>query len=133
MAHFDLKKTEQLQELFQTPHAQRDVGWIERFYQVAPDASLTTRDPQVVRGPDDFQYLTLYSPPVAQNFQAYCVASSVDFCTENGLGCTINPNKDEPDWVFTYGDLWGLRATGRFELRRQSSKATRESPPVDRQ
>jgi hypothetical protein len=36
------------------------------------------------------------------------------FLLKNGFGAVINPQKSDPDWVFTYGDLMGYYINGRF-------------------
>ena len=115
MARFDLRKTQELGELFKTDHDARDDAWVGRFYDAVVDASLATREEQVTRGPDGFPYFALYMPPEGQGFDAFCVSHVLGVCTDDGFGIVINPDKGRPDWVFSYGNLWSLRAYGSFD------------------
>ena len=120
MSRFDLAKTSELFRLCAIPHEARDAAWLARFYAAAPDASLKGETPQAIAGPDGFPYFVLKLPEEGVPFEAYCISHIVDFCLENGLGAVLNPQKERPDYVFTFGNLWSWKATGQF---------VRELPP----
>ncbi len=115
MAKFDLQKTATLAKLFTVPREQRDAAWIADFYAAAPDASLTTGDQQLIRGPDNFPYLAHYIPPPNQEFTSFCISQVLANCLEHGAGCVIAPAQSTPEWVFTYGNLWSLHSYGVFD------------------
>jgi hypothetical protein len=117
MAKFDLAKTQVLYELFAVPEERRDGAWRERFYAAVPDASMAAAEQQVVRGPDGFPYFALHLPRPATAFETFCVSHVLDLCLENGFGCLVTADWEHPEWVFHYGDLWGLKQTGAFASR----------------
>jgi hypothetical protein len=114
MPKFDLAKTDQVVRLLATPREQRDDGWQKAFLEGIVDASMATTPQQVMSGPDGFAYFVLTRPPVAQAFTPFCVSHVLETCTERGLGIVIEPSGRAAEWVFTYGDLFSLRAYGTF-------------------
>ncbi len=108
--------TQSVLELFETPWPQRDDGWRERFYDDVVEAAFATTEPKIFGGPDGFPYFRLVTPETEQAFEAYCVASLLEFATDRGIGIAFNPGEAGADWVFTYGDLFTLRHFGMFEV-----------------
>ena len=108
MAKFDLNQTALLTELFTVDRAQRDVKWIQRFYEAIVDASMASLPKQTLQGPDGFPYFILNTPKASESFTPFCISHILDFCLTHGLGVVINPAANPPDWVFTYGQLWSL-------------------------
>jgi hypothetical protein len=119
MAKFDSTKTRELDDLFKAPREQRDNGWKERFYSAVVDASMATTPQQVLRGPDGFPYFVLNLPPAGEPFETFCVSHVLDVCLDNGFGIVIQPDGN-PQWVFTYGNLWSLKEFGNFEIARSA-------------
>ncbi len=111
---FDLDKTHLVDRLLAS--SERSEGWRAAFYGAVVEASLCTKEEQVIVGPDGFPYFALYSPERQKAFDSCCVAQILEHCTERGLGIAINPDKPQPDWVFNYGSLWSLRSNGVFEM-----------------
>ncbi len=102
----DLSKTTILNELFKIPHEQRDEVWKEKFLENVADASFICGSPQLIKGPDGFPYFQLNIPEPGKPFQCYVIKHMVnDFLLERGFGVVINPLKEQPDWVFSYGDI----------------------------
>lgn len=114
MTQFDLAKTDVLIKLFATPREARDDAWRASFFEAVVDASMASRESQVLHGPDGFPYFVLDRPPVGRPFTPFCVSNVLEHCTEQGLGIVVDPDHG-PEWVFTYGDLFSLRAYGSFE------------------
>lgn len=119
MPPFDLAKTTALLTLFEVPRNLRDDAWRSRLFAAIVDASLASSAEQVMRGPDGFPYFVLTRPPVAQPFTPFCMSDILGHCTSSGLGIVVEPGLEDdpngPEWVFTYGDLFSLRAYGSFE------------------
>src|SRR5215203_3794578 len=78
MPMFDLEKTASLERLFLVASEERDAQWIAALYDAAADASLATREQQIIQGPDGFRYFALYLPTVGQEFDAFCVRHIVN-------------------------------------------------------
>ena len=110
---FDLDRTAELQRLFAVPRDERADTWREAFFVAVPDASLAAGDPQVFAGPDGYPYFLLRMPAPGP-FEPFCVTHVLDVCLENGFGIVVSAGAPEPEWVFTYGDLWSFKETGRF-------------------
>jgi hypothetical protein len=110
---FDLERTHELAALFEVPRAERGDAWADAFFAAVPDASLAAGDPQVIGGPDGFPYFRLRLPDEGP-FETFCVTHVLDACLENGFGIVVTAAGPQPEWVFTYGDLWSFASTGRF-------------------
>lgn len=110
---FDLEKTAELERLFAVPREERADTWREAFFAAVPDASLETTERQVEAGPDGFPYFVLRMPQPGP-FETFCLNHVLDACLENGFGIAVQGSDAEPEWVFTYGDLWSFKQTGRF-------------------
>ena len=97
------------------PRDQRDAKWVAEFCAAAPDASLKTAKQQLIQGPDGFPYLALFIPAEGEEFTAFCISQVLMNCLEHGAGCVICSNNTQPEWVFTYGNLWSLHAHNTFD------------------
>jgi hypothetical protein len=113
---FDLQKTQDLVDLFSIPKEARDDSWRKGFFKAVPDASLRAKDPQVFLGPDGFPYFFLALPLPAQSFTPFCMTHILDFCVQKGVGTAVFGNDEQnPEWVFSYGDLISYKFYGSFE------------------
>lgn len=102
----DLNKTSVLDQLFKVPKEHRNEHWKKDFLENITHAGLRTATPQVILGPDGFPYFQLLMPIPDQRFECFVLEDLItNHLLENGFGVVINPDKDEPDWVFTYGDI----------------------------
>ena len=110
---FDLEKTADLVRLFAVPREERHDTWREAFFAAVPDASMATPAQQVVRGPDGYPYFCLTVPEPGP-FETFCLNHVLDVCLENGFGIVVMAGAPQPEWVFTYGDLWSFKETGQF-------------------
>lgn len=111
----DLMKTGVLYELNSVPKEQRDDKWVATFYANIADASLVANDPQVFNGPDGFPYFSLSLPTPGKSFQAYVIRHVIEHTLKNGVGIVIEPNAQEPLWVFSYGDIVGFQTQNNWE------------------
>ncbi len=99
-----------LDELVLVPDDSRNSSWENQFFQALALAkiNLISQEPQV--GPDNWPYLLAETGPEAQE----PFAKLLDWLTERGIGLAINPRKEYPDYVFSYGMLWSFKQTGFF-------------------
>ena len=110
----DLEKTIIINQLMITPFQERDETWRDRFLEHIGDANLKLGDPEVVMSDDGFPYIQLQTIQTGENFQAYVIKNQLDVLLEQGFGIVINPQHEQLDWIFSYGDLVNLRQSGTF-------------------
>jgi len=114
----DLNKTVVMSELFAVPREQRDEKWIKTFFANVADASFCCENPQVIQGPDGFPYVRLTMPEAGKSFTCYVIRHMIpQFLLEKGFGIAINPDKEQPDWIFSYGDLVNFHIHGAFDAK----------------
>ena len=69
---------------------------------------LLNEDPQ--NGPDGFPYMMLSTEgAVKEPF-----LNLVKWAADRGIGLVVNPQKETPDFIFTYGMLWNYVERGEF-------------------
>lgn len=97
-------------ELTKISDEQRDPQWENDFFMSLSKGNLKllSQDPQV--GPDGWPYLmTETSADATEPAQKI-----IQWLATKGMGLVVNPNKEYPDYVFSYGMLWHFRETGLF-------------------
>lgn len=96
--------------LTQIADEKRDPQWENDFFMELSKSNLKlmSQDPQV--GPDGWPYMMTETGAdaiePAQNI--------LQWLATRGMGLVVNPNKDYPDYVFSYGMVWHFRETGLF-------------------
>lgn len=99
-----------LNEIVQVPDAERSPSWENQFFQALSVGNLKLITPEPQTGPDNWPYLLAETgedaTEPAQNI--------FKWLSEKGIGLAINPRKEYPDYVFSYGMLWSFRETGFF-------------------
>lgn len=111
----DIGKTQEIVSLLAVPAQERNEDWRAQFLQTVQTASFACGDPQVIRGPDDFPYFVMRTPPANTPFSSYCIRNCTqEFLLSEGLGVAINPGKTSADWVFSYGDIVNYHLNGEF-------------------
>lgn len=99
-----------LQDILKTPDTERDSAWEFKFFHALSTSNLDifTEEPQ--SGPDGWPYLlTKSEADSTEPFQRI-----LHWVADKGIGLVINPHKEYPDFVFTYGMLWHFKETGLF-------------------
>ena len=94
----------------QKPESLRDRQWEETFIQLFLSSKVSFINDQPQTGPDGWPYLLVRvlpdsTEPVAKVFPWLC---------EQGVGLAVNPHKQMPDYIFTYGMVWGGFTHGLF-------------------
>ncbi|WP_413289273.1 hypothetical protein [Bdellovibrio sp. HCB337] len=97
-------------ELTKISDEQRDPQWENDFFMQLSEGKLKllSQDPQV--GPDGWPYLMTETSPDAEE----PAQKIIHWLATKGMGLVVNPNKEYPDYVFSYGMLWHFRETGLF-------------------
>ena len=111
----DLDKTGIITLLFKVPYEERDDEWKQEYFPNIADACLEAGVPQVIEGPDGYPYFHLKTPEIDTTFQGFSIKQlTEDFLFQEGVGLALNPSKEVPDWVFSYGDIVNYKAAGEF-------------------
>ncbi len=99
-----------LLNLIQVPDEKRDAQWETDFFMAFAQGKIHLLAPEAKEGPDGWPYMmatiSAESDEPAQKLMQWCAMK--------GIGLVINPMKDYPDYVFTYGMLWHFKETGLF-------------------
>lgn len=103
-----------INELLKVPDATRDSRWEDEFLTRLSESSLTVLSPDPQTGPDQWPYLLVSTDAGDQPAQRVLA-----WLAERGIGMAVNPTKEYPDYIITYGMIWSFRETGRFIDRRQ--------------
>lgn len=104
------KNHNSLGELLEIKPENRDPSWEQRFFHALTLGQLSIISAEAQMGPDGWPYL-LASTEANSNepFQKI-----LHWLSQKGIGLVINPQKEYPDYVFTYGMLWHFKETGLF-------------------
>ncbi|HEX4924184.1 MAG TPA: hypothetical protein VFV50_08860 [Bdellovibrionales bacterium] len=108
----------QVLELVETPEEKRDSKWELDFLNALCHANLRLIFNDVKTGPDGCPYL--YAETTKSATEPF--ANLAEWLSTRGIGLVINPHKEIPDYILTYGMIWYFKETGRF-----FSSATAES------
>jgi hypothetical protein len=107
-----------LPEILKVADEQRNSTWETQFFHAISMGNLDVFTPEAQTGPDGWPYLlTKADDKSAEPFQRI-----LHWLSDKGIGLVVNPHKEFPDYVFTYGMLWNFKETGLF-FREQESKS----------
>jgi hypothetical protein len=110
-----INNTEKLSELLNTPEESRDQSWENAFFVSLSQSQLKLLFDEPKYGPEGWPYLltqtTENEDPVNQFEDFYKL---IGWLSERGIGLVVNPAKQYPDYVFSYGMVWHYRETGLF-------------------
>lgn len=111
----DLEKTAIVHQLTTVQVENRTKDWMMALTHHIPNASFRCGEPQVIQGPDGYPYFGLYIPEPGKEFECFVIDKMKDdFLLSQGLGVVLHPDKDNPDVVFTYGDIVNYHLNGHF-------------------
>ncbi|MFN7823855.1 MAG: hypothetical protein ACK5P6_00685 [Pseudobdellovibrionaceae bacterium] len=99
-----------LKSLVQVPEAQRNQAWENQFFQTLSQSQLSFMSMEPQTGPDGWPYMLMRT----EGDQQESFQKLLFWLSTRGIGLVINPGKEYPDYVFTYGMLWHFRETGFF-------------------
>jgi hypothetical protein len=109
-----------------SPEFQRDGRWEARFFELFLNGHVSIRDGAPKAGPDQMPYLFCTADAEAQE----PVRKVLSWLSERGIGLALNPGKEVPDYVFTYGMVWNLRERGTFLSSADSLRLDGVSTPT---
>ncbi len=99
-----------LESLLKIPDKNRDEKWEDQFLQAFTQTSVQVLSPDPQNGPDNWPYLMVEINPQAKEPSQRIL----EWLSLRGIGLVINPHKDFPDFVMSFGMIWNFRKTGRF-------------------
>lgn len=108
-----------INEILQVPESQRDPAWENQFFQALMQTQFRLLSPEPQTGPDNWPYLLV---EIDEKNGTESVHQILNWLAERGIGLVINPMKEYPDYVFSYGMIWSFKETGLF---------FRPTPPQD--
>jgi hypothetical protein len=109
--------TERVRGLLATPADARDDAWRDRFLADVADARVVLTQTAIAPGPDGLPYGRVHLAPLGLSPATTTVRRLAERATERGYGLVVGARpgaQGSACWVFRYGDLWSLRAYGRF-------------------
>ena len=111
----ELTATRLVHRLLEVPVPERNAAWTGQFLAHAADAAFFLRVPAIVQGAEPFPYFALHSTPGEQPCPGHVIHHMKDdYLLEQGLGAVINPQGEEADWAFSYGDILHYHLYGAF-------------------
>jgi len=114
----DPEKTEIVHELLKIPPKERDAQWEEAVLASLPDANMdggNGAQPVKIKGPDGLPYIRLDSPKLNIPYRSWVIRHILPNVLNNDCGVVINLEKEEPDWVLSYGDLVNIYLNGKYK------------------
>ena len=99
-----------LTEVVAIPDAERTPNWENQFFQALAGGNLDLIAPEPQVGPDGWPYILAETAVDAKE----PAAKLLPWLAERGIGLAVNPRKEYPDYVFSYGMLWSFKETGYF-------------------
>ena len=118
----------QLTDLVQTQEDKRDSNWESLFFHQLTQSDVEVLSPEPQQGPDGWPYLMVQTKSENKTVPAESAQKIIQWLSERGIGLVVNPTKEYPDYVFTYGMLWHFRQTGLFY---QTTASEIKSGPVE--
>lgn len=108
-----------MKELLETPIDERDEKWDENFFKKIRSVEFEFLSDSPIEGPDGMPYLAVKTvdeggEPAEQVF---------NWLGEKGVGMAVNPDKENPDFVFSYGMIWNYLLHGEFISEMEDEKA----------
>ncbi len=102
--------TEKLNELLKLHPSARDGSWEQDFLILLPELKFKLLKDQPQMGPDSWPYMMV---EINESEGEPCL-NLVRWASERGIGIAINPHKEYPDYVLTYGMIWNYMQRGQF-------------------
>ncbi len=98
-----------MKQLLEVPQDDRDEQWEQEFFKKLPQVQFEFLQDSPIEGPDGMPYLAVKVVDKGEDSDKV-----LDWLGEKGVGLAINPNKETPDYVFSYGMIWNYLLNGEF-------------------
>lgn len=98
-----------MQDLLSVPIEERDEDWDEQFFKQLTSSQFEFLSDSPIEGPDGMPYLAVKITEDGEPTEKV-----LEWLGEKGAGLAINPDKEQPDYVFSYGMIWNFLLHGEF-------------------
>ncbi len=88
----------------------RDKNWDHSFLNMFPKCNISIAHDLPQQGSDGMPYMLISSSKSSKE----PATKLLSWAHNKGVGIVLNPDKDFPDFIFTYGMIWLFKETGRF-------------------
>jgi hypothetical protein len=88
----------------------RDENWEHQLLKALPHGQFHLLNVEPQQGPDGWPYLLVQAHPEGGE----SMTQLLPWLVEKGVGLAINPHKDTPDYVLTYGMVWNFKERRQF-------------------
>lgn len=105
-----MSNSQKIFELLKVSESSRKSEWEKNFLKEFPKSHCTILEDQVKQGPDGWPYLWIQVEPLSEE----PVQDVLDWACKKGVGLAVNPQKQIPDYIFTYGMVWNFKKSSRF-------------------
>lgn len=101
-------------ELAQVSEEKRNPQWENEFLKALTESSvkILSADPQY--GPDGWPYLFVETVTESSSATLEPAQKILQWLRTRGIGLVVNPQKQMPDYVLTFGMIWSFCKTGYF-------------------
>lgn len=99
-------------ELLKVAPQARDGKWEQALMEALPSARVRVLSPEAQAGPDGWPYLFISDE--IEGDEGEPLANVLAWLSSRGIGLALNPQKETPDFVLTYGMVWNYRERGQF-------------------
>lgn len=100
----------EIEKILSVPSDNRNAHWEIDFFNSLSKSNVNvmSADPQI--GPDNWPYLMAeWADGGTESVQKV-----IHWLHDKGIGLVVNPTKEYPDYVFTYGMIWSFKESGYF-------------------
>lgn len=105
-----------LSELLAVSVDGRDESWEDQFLLAFSAGTLRVLSPDPQTGPDGWPYFFVETTSAGES-GSEPAQKILSWLSTRGMGLAINPQKETPDYVLSWGMIWCFRETGRFFRR----------------
>jgi hypothetical protein len=102
--------TKTVADLLKVDVVKRDSAWDLAFTKALPQARFNLLEQQAKVGPDGWPYLFVQIDDKGTE----SADQVLRWCSTRGIGMAVNPNKDMPDFVMTFGMIWNYTERGEL-------------------
>lgn len=111
-----------LLEIVKVPDELRDTNWENQFFKSLTEGQIALLSQEPITGPDGWPYLLAEVTEKSESNLIEPTQKVLHWLSTRGIGLVINPQREYPDYVFTWGMIWSFRETGFFYKNNPAKK-----------
>jgi len=101
-----------MENLFEVPIEKRDLKWETQLISSFDKSLLSLVQDHPIVGPDNMPYLPVQWGEEGKKGEP--AKQILEWVGSRGIGLVLNPDKNPPDFVFSYGMIWSFLTKGFF-------------------